>query len=102
MAKQGIVRISGKPVSLLVLEGDTEHIFYPLIRDKFLQGIRIELCNMKGRGNVNKDILSEIYKYLYTNSSDSVRAYCCVDSERDQRSATPLDLELIRQKATDE
>ena len=99
MSKRGNAKANEKPVSLLVLEGDTEQIFYPLIRSKFLQDIRIELRNMKGRGNVNKDILSEIYKYLYTNSNDSVRAYCCVDSERDQRSATPLDLKLICQKA---
>jgi len=99
VSKRGNAKANKKPVSLLVLEGDTEQIFYPLIRNKFLQGIRIELRNMKGRGNVNKDILGEIYKYLYTNSNESVRAYCCVDSERDQCSATPLDLELIRQKA---
>ncbi len=99
MSTRGNAKANEKPVSLLVLEGDTEQIFYPLIRDEFLQGIRIELRNMKGRGNVNKDILGEIYKYLYTNSNDSVRTYCCVDNERDQRSATPLDLELIRQKA---
>jgi len=99
VAKRGKAKIHDKPVSLLVLEGDTEQVFYPLIRDKFLEGIRIELRNMKGRGNVNKDILGEIYKYMYANSNDSVRAYCCVDSERDRRSATPLDLELICHKA---
>jgi len=99
VAKRGNARACDKPVSLLVLEGDTEQVFYPLIRDRFLKGIRIELRNIKGRGNVNKDILSEIYKYLYVNRHDSVKAYCCVDAERNKRSATPLDLELVCEKA---
>ena len=60
MAKRVNARAFDKPVSLLVLEGDTEQVFYPLIRDQFLKGIRIELRNIKGRGNVNKDILSEM------------------------------------------
>jgi hypothetical protein len=81
-----------------VLEGDTEQIFYPLIRDKFLKGTRIEPRNIKGRGNVNKDVLSEIYKYIYVNRNDLVRAYCCVDTERNKHTATPLDLELICEK----
>ena len=99
MAKQGNARTFDRPVSLLVLEGDTEQVFYPSIRDKFLKGIRVELRNIKGRGNVNKDILSEIFKYMYVNRHDLVRAYCCVDTERDKQSATPLDLELISDKA---
>ena len=99
MTKRGNANICSKPVSLLVLEGDTEQIFYPLIRDKYLKGIRIELRNIRGRGNVNKDILGEIFKYMYVNRNDFVRAYCCVDTERDKCSATPLDLEFVRGKA---
>ncbi len=99
MTKRAKARFNGNPVSLLVLEGDTEQVFYPQIRDRYLQGIRIELRNIKGRGNVNKDVLSEIYKYTYVNENDLVRAYCCVDSEMNKRSATPLDLELMCHQA---
>lgn len=89
--------VANRPVSLLILEGDTEAVFYSIIRDTFLAGLRIELRNMKGQGNVNKDVLGEIYKYAYNNSTDLVRAYCCVDTERQNKSATPLDLNLVRQ-----
>jgi hypothetical protein len=88
-----------KIVSLLILEGDTEEVFYPIIRDKFLKGIRIELRNIKGRGNVNKDVLAEIYKYAYNNCDDSIRAYCCIDTESNTQSATPFELELVRNRA---
>lgn len=95
MSKQRSAKIHNKPVSLLVLEGDTEQLFYPIIRDKFLKGIRIELRSIRGRGNVNKDVLGEIHKYAYNNQDDLVRAYCCVDSERQKRTATPLELDII-------
>lgn len=99
MSKRRIAKINNKPVSLLILEGDTEQVFYPLIRDKFLKGIRIELRNIKGRGNINKDLLSEIHKYTYNNPDDLVRAYCCVDTEGQKISATPFELDFIRNKA---
>ncbi len=95
MSKQRNAKTHNKPVSLLVLEGDTEQLFYPIIRDKFLKGIRIELRNIKGRGNVNKDVLGEIYKYTYNNRDDAVRVYCCVDTESQKRTATPLELDII-------
>jgi len=98
VSKRRSAKIHNKPVSLLVLEGDTEQLFYHIIRDKFLKGIRIELRNIKGRGNVNKDVLCEIYKYAYNNQDDLVRAYCCVDIERQKRTATPLELDFIREQ----
>jgi hypothetical protein len=82
----------------LILEGDTEELFYPLIRDRFLKGVPVELRNIKGRGNVNKDVCCEIYKYAWNNTNEDFRAYCCVDSERHQRSATPLDIDFVRQQ----
>ena len=88
---------SDKPVSLLILEGYTEEVFYPIIRDQFLKGIRIELKNIKGQGNTNKDILALIFRYTH-NNPDSVRAYCCIDSERQKITATPLDLNFVRQQ----
>ena len=97
MSKRRNAKNSNKPVSLLILEGYTENIYYPILRDNFLKNIRIELRNIKGQGNINKDILSEIYKYVYNNPKDLVRTYCCVDSEKQKRTATPLDLNLVRE-----
>jgi hypothetical protein len=89
----------GRLVSLLVLEGDTEEIFYPIVQSRFLHGIRVAMRNLKGRGNVNKDVLSEMFKYTYNNRNDFVRAYCCVDTERQKQSATPFDLDYVREQA---
>lgn len=89
-----------RPVTLLILEGDTEVIFYGRVRDARLNGIKVELRNMKGQGNTNKDVLAELFKYCRNNPADLVRAYCCIDTERDKASATPLDLEVIKEKVT--
>jgi len=99
VGKRRTAKISSKPVSFLILEGDTEQIFYSIIRDKFLRNIQIELRNIRGQGNINKDILREIFKYTYNNPGDRVRAYCCIDAEKLKTSATPFELELIRNKA---
>jgi len=84
-----------KPVSLLILEGDTEEIFYSIVQNKFLHDIRFKRTNIKGRGNVNRDMLGEIYKYAYSNRRDLVRVYCCIDTERQKKSATPFDLGFV-------
>lgn len=76
-------------------------VFYSIIRDAFMSGIKVELRNIKGQGNVNKDILSEIFKYTRNNRNDLVRAYCCIDTEKQKQSATPLDLSFVRQQIQD-
>lgn len=95
---QKTVNRINKPVSLLILEGYTEQIFYSIVRDKFLKGIRIKLRNIKGQGNINREILSEVYKYTYNNSDKLVRVYCCMDTHKNKLTATPFELELIREK----
>jgi len=99
---QNIVNRVNKPVSLLILEGYTEQIFYSIVRDQYLEGIRIKLQNIKGQGNINKDILSEVYKYTYNNPDELVRVYCCIDTPQNKRTATPFELELIRKKAIEQ
>jgi len=85
-----------EPVSLLIIEGETEEIFYGIVRDTYLKGIRLHVQNLKGRGNINKDVFGKIQQYLHNNPNETVRVYCCIDSERDKRTAVQLDLDLIR------
>lgn len=98
MAKQQGERSCSKPVSLLVLEGDTEKVFYRLICRKFLKGIRYELRQITSGGNINKQVLSEIFKYTWNNPGDKVRVYCCSDTDRIKCNPTPLDVKHIRTK----
>jgi len=83
------------PVSLLILEGDTESVFYPIVRDHFLKGIKIHLCQVNQGSNINKQILSKIFIYIYNNPNDLIRVYCCTDTDRNKNSPTPFDIPLI-------
>lgn len=89
--------ICSNVVSLLVLEGDTESVFYPLIRDRFLRGIRVELRQVHSGGNINKQVLSKIFTYTYNNPGNLVRVYCCSDTDRNELRATPLDIGYVRE-----
>ena len=42
-----------------------------------------------------------LFKYQYNNRKDPVRVYCCVDTERQKRTATPFDLPLIHKAVQD-
>ena len=87
-----------QPVSLLLLEGDTEQVFYPIVRDKYLRGIRISLANIKGQGNINKQVVREAFKFSRDNPGDIFHVYCCIDSEKQKLGATPFDLTQIRRE----
>jgi len=87
-----------RPVSLLVLEGETEEIFYPLVAAKCLPGISLQYRLLRGQGNINKQVIGAAGQYLRNHPADLVRVYCCIDAETDKKSATPLDLDLIRRQ----
>lgn len=83
-------------VSLLLLEGDTESIFYPLVRDKYLVGMRAVLRQVQCGGNTNKKMLAKIFQYVHEHPSERLRVYCCSDTDSNNNSPTPLDIGLIR------
>ncbi len=84
-----------KPVSLLIVEGETEEIFYARVRDCFLENIKLKIINLKGQGNINKQVLQKIAGYCRNNPKDDVHCYCCIDTEKN-KGATLLDLDFIR------
>jgi len=81
---------------LLVLEGDTESVFYPLVREQYLTGVRVDLRQIKRGGNINKKILAKIFGYTLDHPCELLRVYCCSDTDSNNNSPTPLDVGLIR------
>lgn len=86
-------------VSLLIVEGYTEEAFYPYLKECCFQNIRTRIENIKGQGNPNKQALEKIHAFFTCYPDTLYRAYCCLDTERGNRCITPLDLELIKEKA---
>jgi len=96
MCSQGNVNNKDLPVSLLILEGDTEEIFYPRVRDLFLKDIRLKLIPIKGQRNINAQVMAKLFGFARENHTDNCRAYCCIDAESNKKFATSLNLTLIR------
>jgi len=83
-----------EPLSLLLVEGDTEKVFYERVKGQCLKDLRrVKLEQIKGLFNVNKKILAKI-KGKYNN--EIVRVYCCLDRESRYARTPGFDLKLIK------
>jgi hypothetical protein len=85
---------SPSPLTLLLVEGDTEIVFYQHIKSKCLAGVRVTIENLEGNRNVDLKVLDKLtHKY----AGQCLRAYCCLDRETRYGGLT-LDLEWIRRE----
>ena len=82
-----------KILSVLLVEGPTEVVFYEKIKQLYLKNTTIE--HLHGNWNINRKILDKItYKYY----DRPVRVYCCVDRESRFGKVPGLDLDFIRKE----
>jgi hypothetical protein len=89
-----MAQATGNILSVLLVEGPTEAIFYGRIKEKFLQAhCACKIEPIEGLYNVNKKVLNA----LKTRNTDrSVRAYCCFDRESRYAITPEFDLGFIR------
>jgi hypothetical protein len=69
------------PISLLLVEGDTDELFYKRIKNSFLNNHRITIRNLEGLFNINKKVVNAIYNYCQQHKDEQVKVYCCLDRE---------------------
>lgn len=80
-------------LSVLLVEGPTEVVFYNKVKELYLKNTKIEHLN--GNSNINRKVLDKItWKY----SDRLIRVYCCVDRESRNGRVPNLDLDLIREE----
>lgn len=70
-----------KHMSLLLVEGETEMVFYKRIQDISLRGCRSTIYDLKGLYNINKKIINRIVDYAGNHEDEKIRVYCCLDRE---------------------
>ena len=87
---------SKHPLSLLLVEGYTDQVFYDLVKKNFLIDCRVTLFNIKGLYNVNNDIIDKTLDFCQKHNDEKVRAYCCLDRESRYGQTPGFDLEVIR------
>jgi hypothetical protein len=88
---------SKPPVSLLLVEGDTDELFYKRIKDSHLtsEGCRVIIRNLEGLFNINKKVVNDVVGYCYKHPDELVRVYCCLDRESRTGKVPGLDLKTV-------
>jgi len=98
-----LVRARGKgstksPISLLLVEGDTDVIFWTRIKAAYLNECRIIIRNLEGNFNINKKVLDKVDGFCETHTDEYVRVYCCLDRESRDGRVPGFVLRIIRRK----
>ena len=87
------------PISLLLVEGDTDVIFYERVKAACLSTgqCRVVIQNLKGLFNINTKVVDKLYSYCQQHHDELVKAYCCLDRESRYGETPGFDLsEIIR------
>jgi len=83
------------PFTLVMVEGDTEVLFYNRIKSIYFQKYRVKIINLEGNWNIDKKILDKSSAYL-TDHPD-IKFVICICIDRDSRSGkAPINMELIK------
>ena len=83
------------PFTLVMVEGDTEVIFYNRIKSIYFQKSRIKIINLKGNWNIDTKILDISSAHL--DNHPDIEFVICICIDRDSRSGkAPINLELIK------
>lgn len=85
------------PISLLLVEGDTDVIFYERVKAAYLSTgqCRVVIQNLEGLFNINKKVVNKLHDYCDHHRDEVVKAYCCVDRESRDGKTPGLDLGII-------
>jgi len=96
--KQGGKKHTKPPLSLLLVEGETDEIFYNRIKAVSLPDCRAVVQNMKGLYNINQKIVDKIFRYLQEHRDERIRVYCCFDRESQYGEVPGFDLKWIKKR----
>jgi hypothetical protein len=90
-----------KLMSLLLVEGSTEVVFYKRIQNTCLSGCRSTIRDLEGLYNVNKKIIGRIVDYAGNHEDEKIRVYCCLDRESRYGEVPGLNIGKIKKHIKD-
>jgi len=85
------------PISLLLVEGETDELFYYRIKESCLDSkkYRVTIRNLKGIFNINKKVINKVEEYCEKHTDELVRIYCCLDRESREGKTPGFELKTI-------
>jgi len=86
------------PISLLLVEGDTDVIFWTRIKAAHLNECRIIIRNLEGNFNINRKVIDKVDGFCETHTDEYVRVYCCLDRESREGKVPGFELRTIRRE----
>jgi hypothetical protein len=84
-----------EPLSILLVEGATEEIFYKRITKVFLSGVSYKIVDIHGGGNMLRSTLASAFPPNIPEENIKIRVYCCKDKHKYQK-VPDFDLETTR------
>ncbi len=91
-----VLKYSSKtPYTLLMVEGDTDEIFYKRIKEIFFKNAKCKIINLEGNWSINSKVLDKAVVHL--NDHPNIEFIICINIDRDSRSGkAPITMELIK------
>ena len=86
---------TSNPFTLVMVEGDTDELFYNRIKNIYFQKARIKIINLKGNWNIDTKILDRSSAYLDAHPVTEFVICICIDRESRSMRA-PINMELIK------
>lgn len=74
--------MSNDHVALILVEGETEEVFYKRLAQEKLGGIPKRIRNMEGNFNINAKIVDKSVQFSIANPTKTFDVYVCVDRQR--------------------
>jgi len=102
MVREVQANLTKKPISLLLVEGDTDMLFYKRIKDNFIKECRVTIRNLQGIYNINKKVINSIVDYVQLHKDEKIRVYCCLDRDSRYGQVPEFDIKKIRKYVKDE
>jgi len=84
-----------KTMSLMLVEGETDEVFYGRVKNDHLRSIRCRVREVGGLFNINNKIVDAVFRYCDDHAQDSVRVYCCLDRESRNGVIPGFDLKTV-------
>lgn len=81
--------------ALILVEGDTEVIFYKRIKETYFRGASSKTINLHGNWNINQKVLDVVTQHIDDHPNVRFSILICIDRESRSEKA-PIDMDLIK------